>query len=166
MTGQDHPAHPVTRHGAPTHEMWLDPGPRLPRRSWQRKTRVPVIIGTVLAMSLLAVLAIGALVVGAVSTPTLTAKGGVVVDCASQTAEIPGGSPIARGTRVVIYDATGGEVAKTSLTEFVRSDVGCELTFEVDGVEYADAGYVVRVGDRFTQTASAAALQQGVVLRP
>ncbi|MCD2146538.1 hypothetical protein [Gordonia paraffinivorans] len=157
---------PMNRPPVADHEMWLDPGPRLPRRNWQRRTRLPVIVATTVAMVLLAALAIGAVLLGALRTPTFIAKGGVVVDCTSQTAEIPGGTPITRQSPVVIFDAAGGEVARTTLTGFVRDDDGCRLTFEADRVEYTDAGYLVRVGDRFTQTASASALQQGVVLRP
>ncbi|QMU20124.1 hypothetical protein [Gordonia rubripertincta] len=147
-------------------EMWLDPGPPLPRRTWQRKTRVPVIVGTTIAMVLFAALAIGALLLGVLRTPTLTAKGGVVADCVTEVASLPGGGQIARETPVFIYDAAGGEVSKTSLTGFLRSDTGCQLTFEIDGVEYTDAGYVVRVGESFSQTVSTAALQKGAVLRP
>ncbi|WP_232718120.1 hypothetical protein [Gordonia metallireducens] len=147
-------------------EMWLDPGPPLPRRTWQRKTRVPVIVGTAIAMVLFAAVAIGALLLGVLRTPTFTAKGGVVADCATELASQPGGGQIARGAPVFIYDAAGGEVAKTSLTGFLRSDTGCRLTFEADGVEYTDAGYIVRVGANFSQPVSTAALQEGAVLRP
>lgn len=147
-------------------EMWLDPGPPLPRRSWQRKTRVPVIVGTTIAMVLFAAVAIGALLLGVLRTPTFTAKGGVVADCATEVAAQPGGGQIARGAPVFIYDAAGGEVAKSALTGFLRSDTGCQLTFEVDGVEYTDAGYLVRVGERFSQPVSTSALQEGAVLRP
>lgn len=147
-------------------EMWLDPGPQLPRRTWQRKTRVPVIIGTTIVMVLFAVVAIGALLSGVLRTPTFTAKGGVVADCTTEVTATSDGGQIARGAPVVIYDAAGDDVAKTSLTGFLRSDTGCRLTFEADGVEYTDAGYVVRVGDRFSQPVSTAALQEGAVLRP
>ena len=147
-------------------EMWLDPGPPLPRRTWQRKTRVPVIVGTTIAMVLFAALAIGALLLGVLRTPTFTAKGGVVADCATEVAAQPGGGQIARGAPVFIYDAAGGEVAKSALTGFLRTDSGCQLTFEVDGVEYTDAGYLVRVGERFSQPVSTSALQEGAVLRP
>ncbi|TYQ09654.1 UNVERIFIED_ORG: hypothetical protein L601_003400000260 [Gordonia westfalica J30] len=147
-------------------EMWLDPGPPLPRRTWQRKTRVPVIVGTTIAMVLFAAVAIGALLLGVLRTPTFTAKGGVVADCATEVAAQPGGGQIARGAPVFIYDAAGGEVAKSALTGFLRTDSGCQLTFEVDGVEYTDAGYLVRVGERFSQPVSTSALQEGAVLRP
>ncbi|GAA14519.1 hypothetical protein [Gordonia alkanivorans] len=147
-------------------EMWLDPGPPLPRRTWQRRTRVPVIVGTTIAMVLFAAVALGALLLGVLRTPTFTAKGGVVADCATELAAAPGGGQIARGTPVFVYDAAGGEVATTSLSGFLRSDTGCQLTFEVDGVEYTDAGYVVRVGESLSQPVSTAALQKGAVLRP
>ncbi|GAC54759.1 hypothetical protein [Gordonia amicalis] len=146
-------------------EMWLDPGPPLPRRTWQRRTRRPVIVGTTLAMVLFAAVAIGALLVGLLTTPTFTAKGGVVADCATEVAALPDGGRIVRGAQVAIYDAAGGEVAVTSLDRFLRADEGCQLTFEVDGVTFTDAGYVVRVGDRFSQPVSTSALQEGAVLR-
>ncbi len=159
----------VTPGYGPAHEMWLDPGPPLPRRTWQRRTRVPVIVATSIAMVGFAVVVIAAVIAGLLTTPEFTAKGGVVADCATEVAAVPGGGTLARGARVVIYDAAGGEVATTTLSRFLRGDDGCRLTFEVSGVEYTDAGYLVTVGDadgRFSESISTAALQQGVVLRP
>ncbi|MBD0860165.1 hypothetical protein IA539_02920 [Gordonia sp. zg691] len=148
-----------------TQQMWLDPGPALPRRSWQRRTRTPVIIVTSVAMVLFAAVVASALLTGLLTTPTFTAKGGVIVDCATEVAETPDGGRIARGAAVIVFDAAGGEVASTTLTTLLRSDLGCQLTFEADGVDYTDAGYVVTVGDRFSQSVSTAALERGAVLR-
>ncbi|WP_439029135.1 hypothetical protein [Gordonia terrae] len=151
-------------------EMWLDPGPPLPRRTWQRRTRVPVIVATSIAMVVFAVIVAAAVIAGLLATPTFTAKGGVVADCTREVATLPGGGTLARGASVVLYDAAGGEVATTTLSVFLRGDDGCQLTFEVDGVERIDAGYLVTLGDaagpRFSQPVSTAALEQGVVLRP
>lgn len=155
-------------HGA-THEMWLDPGPALPRRTWQRRTRVPIIVTTSIAMVLFVVIVIAAVLAGLLSTPTFTAKGGVVADCLTEDAALADGGTLARGAPVVIYDAAGGEAATTTLSVFLRGDDGCQLTFEVSGVEYTDAGYLVTVGDsdgRFSESVSTTALQQGAVLRP
>ena len=153
----------------PAHEMWLDPGPPLPRRTWQRRTRVPVIVATAAAMIVFAVIVGVAVVAGLLTAPTFTAKGGVVADCLTEVATLPGGGTLARGAPVVLYDAAGGDVATTTLSVFLRGDDGCQLTFEVSGVEYTDAGYLVSVGDadgRFSESVSTAALQQGAVLRP
>ncbi|KSU58169.1 MULTISPECIES: hypothetical protein [unclassified Gordonia (in: high G+C Gram-positive bacteria)] len=153
----------------PAPEMWLDPGPPLPRRTWQRRTRVPVIVATAVALIVFAVIVGVAVVAGLLTTPTFTAKGGVVADCATERATLPGGGTLARGAPVILYDAAGGEVARTTLSVFLRGDDGCQLTFEVSGVDYTDAGYLVSVGDadrRFSESVSTAALQQGAVLRP
>lgn len=151
------------------HEMWLDPGPALPRRTWQRRTRVPVIVTTSIAMIVFAVVVGVAVIAGLLTTPVFTAKGGVVADCSTEVATVPGGGTLARGAPVLLYDAAGGQVATTTLSVFLRADDGCRLTFEVSGVEYTDAGYLVTVGDaddRFSESISTAALQQGAVLRP
>lgn len=151
------------------HEMWLDPGPALPRRTWQRRTRVPVIVTTSVAMIVFAVIVGVAVIAGLLTTPVFTAKGGVVADCSTEVAAVPGGGTLARGAPVLLYDATGGQVATTTLSVFLRAGDGCRLTFEVSGVEYTDAGYLVTVGDaddRFSESISTAALQQGAVLRP
>ncbi|MGW6032403.1 hypothetical protein [Gordonia terrae] len=151
------------------HEMWLDPGPALPRRTWQRRTRVPVIVTTSIAMIVFAVVVGVAVIAGLLATPVFTAKGGVVADCSTEVAAVPGGGTLARGAPVLLYDAAGGQVATTTLSVFLRADDGCRLTFEVSGVEYTDAGYLVSVGDadgRFSESISTSALREGVVLRP
>ncbi|MFE0749876.1 hypothetical protein [Gordonia sp. NPDC058843] len=156
-------------HRGAAHEMWLEPGPPLPRRTWQRRTRVPVIVTTSIAMIVFALVVGVAVIAGLLTTPEFTAKGGVVADCLTEVAALPDGGTVARGARVVLYAAAGGEVATTTLSVFLRGDDGCQLTFEVSGVEYTEAGYLVAVGDadgRFTESVSTAALQQGAVLRP
>jgi hypothetical protein len=151
-------------------EMWLDPGPPLPRRTWQRRTRVPVIVVTSIAMVVFAAIVGVAVIAGLLATPTFTAKGGVVADCTTEVAALPDGGTLARGAPVVLYDAAGGRAATTTLSVFLRGDDGCRLTFEVDDVAYTDAGYLLTLGDpagpRFSQSVSTAALEQGVVLRP
>ena len=149
-----------------TTEFWLDSGAALPRREWQHKTRVPVIVGTSIAMVVFAALAGLAVVLGINYTPHFTAIGGVPVSCGSWETEANGGT-ITDKSVVTIYSETGTKLATTPL-ERHSTDEGrqCVLRFSVDDVDASQSGYVVHVGDTFAQPVSGSALKRGVVFRP
>ncbi len=141
-------------------QYWLESGPMLPQRRWQRTTRSPVIVISVLAALALTAVAVTALVVGWINSTNFTAKG--VVICPEATA-----TRIAPGAPVAIYDETGAELSLTTLGPR-RSGVDgrCEMPFSARSVDAGLSGYVVRVADVFQETVSEAALANGAVLRP
>ncbi|MGV9710117.1 hypothetical protein ACWDTI_05585 [Gordonia sp. NPDC003424] len=153
------PTHPTS---APQPEYWLTPGPMLKQRTWQRTSRVPVIIVSVIGVAALITVAVVALVIGSVSRSFFTARG--VVLCSTlpiQARQITTGAP------VVIFDESGAELASTSLGQRRNGEDGqCELPFSARSVEAGKSGYVVRIGDVLQETVSGPALQSGVVLRP
>ncbi|MGV9826294.1 hypothetical protein [Gordonia sp. NPDC003429] len=142
-------------------EYWLTPGPMLPRRSWQHKTRIIVIMVTTIAAALFAAVAVLALGVGHVSRTHIDAKGEVVVDCGTWSS-----TGIAENTPVRIYEETGEQLATARLDRRVQVSGECRLAFEIAQMPVSGSGYVVRVGDDFSQPVSSSALRDGVVLRP
>ncbi|MFF0707232.1 hypothetical protein [Gordonia sputi] len=150
-----------------TTEFWLDSGAALPRREWQHKTRVPVIVGTSIAMVVFAGLAVFAIVLGVNYTPQFTAIGGVPVSCASWETTANGGT-ISDKTVVTIYSETGGKLATAPLERHSteQKQKQCVLRFSAKGVDAGKSGYVVHLGDTFAQPVSGSALERGVVFRP
>ncbi len=148
-----------------TTEFWLDSGAALPRREWQHKTRVPVIVGTSIAMVVFAGLAVFAIVLGISYTPQFTAIGGVPVSCASWETTANGGT-ISDKTVVTIYSETGGKLATAPLERHSTEQQQCVLRFSAKGVDADKSGYVVHLGDTFAQPVSGSALERGVVFRP
>ncbi|MDL9938128.1 hypothetical protein QSJ18_15350 [Gordonia sp. ABSL1-1] len=147
---------------------WLDPGPSLPRRSWQRRSRRPVIALSVVGAVLLAVLAVLALSVGVIRGLSFDADGQVAVDCETRTATVAGGGRIAAGDEVTIFAATGARLGSAKLVD-LGSGPGardCVLGFTVSDVDVVDGGYVVALGKVYSQTVTEDALRSGVVLRP
>lgn len=146
----------------PQPEYWLKSGPALPKRTWQRSTRTPVIIVSTLVALLLAAVAVVALLVGTVSRTSFTAHGVVVCPQTFTT-----DSRIAPGVAVRIYDETGHGLGHTTLgaPEPYRG-LPCVLPFSVHSVQAGKSGYVVRIGDALQDTVSQAALKSTVVLRP
>ncbi|WP_279097327.1 hypothetical protein [Gordonia bronchialis] len=151
--------------GTAVGEYWLDSGPALPLRTWQRKTRFWVILISSIGGAILVAIAIGALVLGLVFSHFFTASGGVAVDCASGTAAAPGGV-VAERTPMIIFDDRGERVGSTTLGAMIRADDGCRLPFEVRNLRSGNGPYTLRVGDVFAQTVSEGALSAGVTLRP
>ncbi|WP_052004082.1 hypothetical protein [Gordonia aichiensis] len=147
-----------------TTEFWLDSGAPLPRRMWQHRTRVPIIVGTSIAMVVFAALALFAILLGIGNTQQFTALGGVPVSCDTWETAATGGT-ISDRAAVTIYSETGDKLATTPLERYRTHDGQCVLKFSVD-VDAGRSGYVVHVGDGFAQPVSPAALQSGVVLRP
>ncbi|GAB92163.1 hypothetical protein [Gordonia rhizosphera] len=152
MTGGHHGSRP---------QYWLESGPMLPRRRWQRTTRSPVIVISVLAALALTAVAGAALVVGLINSANFTAQGTVV--CPTNAAQA---SRIVPGAAVVIYDLAGDQLASTTLGP--RSTVAgrCEMAFTAESVDAGRGEYLVRVGDSFQETVSESALVSGAVLRP
>ncbi|OBA40601.1 hypothetical protein A5777_13790 [Gordonia sp. 852002-10350_SCH5691597] len=137
----------------------------MPRREWQHKTRVPVIVGTSIAMVVFAGLAVSAIVLGVNYTPQFTAIGGVPVSCASWETTANGGT-ISDKTVVTIYSETGGKLATAPLERHSTEQQQCVLRFSAKGVDADKSGYVVHLGDTFAQPVSGSALERGVVFRP
>ncbi|MCH5641493.1 MULTISPECIES: hypothetical protein [unclassified Gordonia (in: high G+C Gram-positive bacteria)] len=146
-------------------EFWLDPGPALPRRTWQRRTRPWIIAASAIGATIFATIAILALLVGYLLSSAFDAKGGVAVDCTTKTATTPGGI-ISAGTPVRIYDDRGRSVGETQLGTIDRDGSTCTLPFEVRDVDSTGGDFVVQIGSVYTQTVSESALSAGVVLRP
>ncbi|GAC69965.1 hypothetical protein [Gordonia soli] len=146
-------------------EYWPRPGGPLPLRTWQRSTRTLVIVVSSIAAVLLAVIAVAAVTSGSVLSSQFTAKGEIIVDCATASAPTAGGI-IRLGDAVRVYGETGDELGRTETRALVRGDHGCALPFAIDGVSAGGDTYLVRVGDVFQQTVGRAALTSGAVLRP
>ena len=158
------PQYPTdTQQGTTT--FWLDSGAALPRREWQHKTRVPVIVGTSIAMVVFAALAVFAIVLGINYTPQFTAVGEVPVSCESWETTA-NGDTISDQTVVTIYSETGGKLATAPLERHSTEQKQCVLRFSAKGVDASKSGYVVHLGDTFAQSVSGSALQRGVVFRP
>lgn len=139
-------------------QYWLQPGPMLPQRTWQRRTRSPIILISAIAGLVLAAVAVLAVMAGSVAAASFDARG--VVLCATGTPAVPPGSAVR------IYDETGEELATTRLGSPRTDDGQCEMPFAADDVPAARSGYVVRIGDSFQETVSETALSEGAVLRP
>lgn len=152
-----HPARPPVQP-----QYWLQSGPMLQQRTWQRSTRSPIMVISSLAGLAFAAIAVVALLVGSVNASFFTARGIVVCPSASVQA-----MQIGPGTPVQISDERGTELATTTLGQRRTAESGrCELPFSAHDVEAGRGGYVVRVGNAFQETVSESALAAGAVLRP
>lgn len=150
----------------PQPELWLEPGPQLPRRTWQRKSRRPVIAVTVIASLLFAAIAVGAIGWGVFTPKYFTATGAMPADCSTEQAEVDGAT-VGIGTDVRIFHQTGGTAATSTFDDFRRSNSDCFLVFTTRTQTAAGGDYLVEVGDGLVrQTASAQTLQLGIMLRP
>lgn len=152
----------ATPQQGPQPQYWLTPGPMMRQRSWQRSTRAPVMIVSIIGVIALLVIGLAALLIGSVSRSYFTAHG--VVLCST----VPTGSTeIAAGAPVLIYDEGGERLADTRLGQRSNGTDGqCELPFSAQAVRSGKSGYVVRIGNTYQETVSGAALASGVVLRP
>ncbi|MFW0792965.1 hypothetical protein AAFP30_04050 [Gordonia sp. CPCC 205515] len=174
MSSPQQPAHPpVSPHvewqpgvGAPPQgpqpEYWLTPGPMLRQRTWQRSSRTPVMIVSIIGVVALLVIGLAALLFGSVSRAYFTAHG--VVVCSTLPAQA---TALATGAPVLIYDEGGERLADTRLGQRRNGEDGqCELPFSAKAVRAGKSGYVVRIGNVYQETVSGSALESGVVLRP
>ncbi|MEE3852522.1 hypothetical protein VZC37_19430 [Gordonia sp. LSe1-13] len=158
MTSAEPPRPDGAHHAPAPPAYWLPSGPMRPQRTWQRRTRSPIIIVSAVAGLALAAVAFVALGIGSVNAAMFTAQG--VVVCPADPGQITPGSAVR------IYDETGEDLATTELGPRRTEDGRCEMSFSADEVPSARGGYVVRIGDVFQETVSESALAQGVVLRP
>ncbi len=151
---------------------WLDPGSDLEPRSWQRRTRGPVIVISTIAGLLFAVLGIGAVVMG--SQPRdFTAAGSVVLTADQYEVsadDICGGTgefeDIRAGARVRILDADLTILDQSSLTTPQLSADYCRFEFSVAGVPEGRDRYVVEVGDTFRYETTEDELERGIIFEP
>lgn len=157
---QQNPTAPMGDPGRPP-QLWLRPGHALPKRTWQRSSRIPVFVISIVAGLFFAAVALLVLLGGCINASVFTAKGGII--CPSQQTTSMAVGP---GTPVVIYDETGDRLARTTLGVPTRVDGRCELPFSADSVVSGRGNYVVRVGDLYQETVSESALLRGAVLRP
>lgn len=152
---------PVQPYQTTQPEYFQPRGAMLPQRTWQRRTRTVVIIGTVLGIAGLCAVAVLAVFGGVLSASSFTAKGYVVINCNATP------SDVAPGSAVVIYGETGDGLGRGRLGNVERNDSStCYMRFTIDDVRSGESGYLVQVGGVLQQTVSESALHDGVVLRP
>lgn len=152
----------------PTPQYWLNPGPDLAPRTWQRRTRRPVIIISSIAGVILALIAIGAIGWG-VQERDFTAEGSVVLtDDQYQVSsfEICGGTgefeDVQKGTRIRILDEDLSILGEGELSDPQLSDDHCRLAFAISGVPEGRGQYVVEIGTSFRYDASESVLERGI----
>ncbi|MCF8605785.1 hypothetical protein L5I01_20740 [Gordonia sp. HY442] len=143
----------------------LPPGPPVKPKRWQRSCKWPIRIASVIVV--LAALVAGTLAVveGFHQRSTMTAVGGVAVDCGTRA--VAGSIPVAFGDSVAVFDASSGAsprdepLAVTRLSRLaVLTGDTCLAEFEIRDLPVVDA-YVVRIGDSYRQVVGSAALRGG-----
>ena len=149
---------------SPDLRFFLPAGPPLPPKQWQRKWKVGIRLGSIVVGVVFVIAAIGAIVLGVVSSMYFTASGAIEVDCATKAK--PFASDVADGSPVEIVDAATGEVYGSSrLGDFTELKSGiCLVSFEVEDVPVADL-YTVRIGKSFEALATSETLTGGALLR-
>ncbi|MBA4022540.1 MAG: hypothetical protein C0482_09255 [Gordonia sp.] len=155
-----------------TPQYWLDPGPDLPARTWQRRTRKPIIVISSIAATVLAVIALGALVLG-VQERDFTADGSVVLTDQQyevSATDICGGigefEDVRQGTRVRVLDEDLSILGQSELSAPELSDNRCVLPFSISGIPEGRADYVVEVGTTLRYEASESKLAGGITIEP
>jgi len=142
------------------------PGPALPTRRWQRRSRpwiwtISVIVGLLL-------LGLGgyALVRGTLEQQYFTATGAVQTDCRSGRAV--SGADLGVGDPVRLYAADDGrELGSTTLDERLTAEGSsqvCFAAFTLDDIYDVDGGYLLEIGGEPGRLISRAALEAGLVL--
>ncbi|MFT3899837.1 MAG: hypothetical protein QM728_06285 [Gordonia sp. (in: high G+C Gram-positive bacteria)] len=157
-----------------TPQLWLTPGPYLPRRDWQQRTRTLItsLTGVGGALWLLGVIAIvitGFIVSSALKTSTVKGHGGVIVPC--NTKLTPDASA-EEGTPVTAWSDKTDKVLTTRLEAAKTVQVPdadhpgktvarCHLPFKFDKLRRDAVGYNVRIGDSAPQFVTTASLVKG-----
>ncbi|GEE03261.1 hypothetical protein nbrc107696_37070 [Gordonia spumicola] len=140
----------------------LPQGPQLPPKSWQRRYRWPIRVGSVVAVLVFVAASTVAIVYGFAARSTITASGAVTVDCVTRTAG--GSSQIRFGAPVALYDAddTDGSPLATTYLDGLRRLGGdvCLADFEVKDLDSVPL-YTVTIGDDFRALVSSGALEAG-----
>lgn len=151
-----------------TPQYWLAPGPDLPPRTWQRRTRTPIIVVSAVVGVVLAVMALGAMTWG-VQGRDFTAEGQVLLTgsrYAVSTADNCGGTgefeELQVGARVRIRDEELTILEEGTLGGPVLSDNRCRLGFAISGVPEGRGRYVVEIGTTVRQEASKGLLERGI----
>jgi uncharacterized membrane protein len=155
-----------------TPQYWLTPGHDLEPRSWQRRTRRPIIVISSIAGVILAVLGIGAIVIGS-QTRDFTAEGAVVLTAGQYEVsanDICGGTgefeEIRVGTRVRILDVDLTVLEQSTLATPRLSADECRLEFSVSGVPEDRGRYVVEIGSMFRYETTQSVLEHGIDIAP
>jgi hypothetical protein len=155
-----------------TPQYWLSPGPDLAPRTWQRRTRTPIIVISSIAATILAVIAVGALAFG-VQERDFTVDGSVVLTDQQyevSATDICGGTgefeDVREGTRVRVLDEDLSILGQSVLTAPELSDGRCRLPFSISGIPEGRAGYVVEIGTTLRHEAGESNLQRGIVIEP
>lgn len=166
--GQTSPMQPVQQ----TPQYWLDPGPELAQRTWQRRTRKPIIVISSIAATILAVIAIGAMILG-VQERDFTADGAVVLTDGQyevSASDICGGTgefeDVREGTRVRVLDEDLSILGQSVLSAPELSDDRCFLPFSIPGVPEGRADYVVEIGTTLRYESSESKLAGGITIEP
>lgn len=155
-----------------TPQYWLSPGPDLVPRTWQRRTRKPVIIISSIATAILVVIGIGAVGWG-VQERDFTAEGAVVLTDEQyevSASEICGGTgefeDVRDGTRARILDEDLSILAEGALSSPQLSDGRCRLGFVLSGVPEGRDRYVVEVGTKLRYEATESVLKRNITIEP
>jgi hypothetical protein len=155
-----------------TPQYWLAPGPDLPPRTWQRRTRTPIIIVSAIVGTVLAVLGIGAITWGA-QTRDFTADGAVVLtgdQYAVSSADVCSGTgefeDMRVGTRVRILDEDLAILEVGALSAPQLSNSECRLEFSIGGVPEGRGRYVVEIGTSVRYEARESVLDDGITFHP
>lgn len=155
-----------------TPQYWLDPGPDLTPRTWQRRTRRPVIIISSIAGVILALIAIGAIGWG-VQERDFTAEGEVVLtddQYEVSPSEICGGTgefeDMQEGTRIRILDEDLSILGEGELSNPQLSDGSCRLDFAITGIPEGRGHYVVEIGTSVRYDATESILKRGITFEP
>ncbi|GAB2644725.1 hypothetical protein GCM10027169_10890 [Gordonia jinhuaensis] len=149
---------------------WLPPGPDRPRRTWQRRSRIPVIVGGTLLLAVLAAITIIALALGS-SPGHFTARGRVVID--SRSAQLTdGGGCVGSGRFSAVV---GGAALRIGYGEHPDAFVGelsdgevdgnsCVFSFSVDDVTSGHGTYSLQIADVVDEKVSEHDLRSGIRL--
>ncbi len=159
-------------------QMWLTPGPYLPRRTWQRQTRTLLtaltgVSGVLWVLAAIGVILIGFVVARYAQTATFAGGGGVIVNCSSSTTA---DGEVAAGAPVVAWSDRSDKVLRTTLQPAKETDLvdaahrdqgavkRCYLPFTLEGVRSDAAGYNIRIGDTAPQFVTTRSLKQGAIV--
>ncbi|SIS20159.1 hypothetical protein [Williamsia sterculiae] len=175
MSHPQPPTHGGDQYGFQPPELWLPPGADLPKRTWQRRSRRPVIVISTIGAVLLAAIAVVAVVFGAggLTDDTFTARGAVILttdqftnsgDSCRGTGDV---ADLRSGTKVRIADADTEKVlADGRLTDSTVTQDTCRLDFEIGDVPTSDHNYLVVVGVSTAQTVTENELRGGIRIAP
>ena len=162
----------------PPPQRWLGPGPYLPRRTWQQKTRTLItamtgLSGVVWIACAIILMLLGAVVAQYQKTATFTGNGGVMVSCESSSTA---GGAVEAGTPVIAWSDRSDRVLHTALRPVKRAEVidpndraggkaeRCYLPFTLEQVRGDASGYNVRIGDTATQFVTTKSLKDGAIV--